>query len=582
VLSLSGNGTYSGGTILAASTGLVIGNNPGSLGTGPVTLNNATTLRVVSTSPIVTNPTLSGFGGTSTSVTGAGTPWTVNNAGIASNPINSNVLTLTDGVNGEQRSAFFGTKQSVAGNFAIGFTYTATGSGTLADGTAVIFQNDPRGLTALGGGGGGLAYSGITPSAAYEINVYPPNTVGSGVNVNGNIGPFSATGSINQGSGDPINVALVYNATAQTLTEVLTDTVTGNTFANTHALPSDLVTLLGGPTAFFGFSGATGGSNSTQLISNFSIGPGIASVYANNVVLPGGSSATIDVGQTAAGATVTMGSLTVGSGAGTTLNLTNTTGQVLVGGYGVNFTGGVFNGNLAINNALGSSSGDPGTVTVSGVSTFATGVAITVNSGTLGFNNTTGAATVNSGVSITVAPGANLVLAGSVSDLSSTASAASRVHVVNNGNLVVSGTHQQTGGIDQAASATGVTTVNGGSDLTADHIVQSALIIGGDATHTASVTIAASTSTGGPMASGLTLAGSLTGDAPFGAGLGSSTPLAPGSSSPGSSLGGSVGGVGAGSSLSSVPEPSSIVLIVLGSLACLLPALRRGKMLRSR
>jgi len=44
-LVLSTSGTYSGGTIAAAGT--VQGNMAGSLGTGPVTINNGATLRVV-------------------------------------------------------------------------------------------------------------------------------------------------------------------------------------------------------------------------------------------------------------------------------------------------------------------------------------------------------------------------------------------------------------------------------------------------------------------------------------------------------------------------------------------------------
>jgi hypothetical protein len=44
--------------------------------------------------------------------------------------------------------------------------------------------------------------------------------------------------------------------------------------------------------------------------------------------------------------------------------------------------------------------------------------------------------------------------------------------------LVVSGTQQQVGNID----GSGTTQVNAGSDLTANHIVQSALVIGGTST----------------------------------------------------------------------------------------------------
>jgi hypothetical protein len=91
------------------------------------------------------------------------------------------------------------------------------------------------------------------------------------------------------------------------------------------------------------------------------------------------------------------------------------------------------------------------------------------------------------------------------------------------------------------------------------------------------VTIDASDASGNPLASGLALAGSLNPNAPFADGIGASSPLVGGSSS----SGGSLGGASAGSGVATVPEPSSIVLIVLGSLACLLPALRRGKARRS-
>jgi fibronectin-binding autotransporter adhesin len=569
VLSMSGAGTYSGGTVLAASSGLVIANNPGSLGTGPVTLNNTTTLRVVAGSPSVTNATLSGFNG--------GTNWTVNGNSVTTPAFNGNTLTLTDNVGNESRSVFFNTPQSVAGSFALGFTYTATGAiGGLADGAAVIFQNDPRGLTALGGGGGALGYGGITPSAAYQINVYAPNTIGTAVNANGATGGYTQTGTVNEGSGDPISVILIYDATGLTLTEILTDTVNGNSFSQTRALPSDLATLAGGPTAFFGFSGGTGGAQSTQTVSNFSIGTGVASVYANNVVLTGGSQATIDVGSIALVPTVTMGGLTVGSGIGTTLNLTATTAPIDTA-YGLSVGPATINGNLSVNianNGIGR-----GTLTLTGASNLAAGVTINQNSGTLSFNNTAGSATVGAGVTINVASAASMTIAGTVSALSgngaNVATAANRANINNSstqaggGGLNVTGTNQQVGGIN----GTGDTVVAAGASLTANHILQSSLVIGGTATSLGLVTIAASDAAGNPlaMAGGSAIAGS---NAPMNVG-GSALLAASGSSSSTASVGGSTSGVNLGGGTAAVPEPSSILLVVLGSLACLVPAIRR-------
>jgi hypothetical protein len=61
--------------------------------------------------------------------------------------------------------------------------------------------------------------------------------------------------------------------------------------------------------------------------------------------------------------------------------------------------------------------------------------------------------------------------------------------------LLVSGTSQVVGGV----TGTGKLTVNAGSDLTANRIVQSALVIGGTSTAFAVVTIAPSDSSGNPL-----------------------------------------------------------------------------------
>ena len=209
------------------------------------------------------------------------------------------------------------------------------------------------------------------------------------------------------------------------------------------------------------------------------------------------------------------------------------------------------------------------------------GSTIKVNAGTLRFNNTTGAATIGAGSTVKVSASAVLELAGTFSGLSSTASAASRVHVVNSGSLassppgelLVSGTHQQVGAID----GTGDTVVNAGSDLTANRIIQNSLVIGGTATSAGLVTIAASDATGNPTTSGLALAGSLTPSDPPSAGNGSVS-LTDGSASSGLD----VAGLSASSSplaagLSTVPEPSAIVLSGFALAGLLVHAINRRR-----
>ena len=61
--------------------------------------------------------------------------------------------------------------------------------------------------------------------------------------------------------------------------------------------------------------------------------------------------------------------------------------------------------------------------------------------------------------------------------------------------VLVSGTNQQVGGID----GSGNTSINAGSDLTANHIIQTTLMIGGTAASAGAVTIAPSDASGEPL-----------------------------------------------------------------------------------
>jgi len=71
-------------------------------------------------------------------------------------------------------------------------------------------KNDPRGTTALGGGGGSFGVSGITPSIELELNIYSGASggLGYGVFTNGNNGVNMAPGGVSLGSGDPIAITV--------------------------------------------------------------------------------------------------------------------------------------------------------------------------------------------------------------------------------------------------------------------------------------------------------------------------------------------------------------------------------------
>jgi hypothetical protein len=78
----------------------------------------------------------------------------------------------------------------------------------------------------------------------------------------------AAGGGIDVLSHHPININLTYDGT--TLKEDVTDTVTGTTVSFTYTLDVDGLGITNPDgTAYVGFTGATGGANSDQLISNF-------------------------------------------------------------------------------------------------------------------------------------------------------------------------------------------------------------------------------------------------------------------------------------------------------------------------
>jgi hypothetical protein len=190
-----------------------------------------------------------------------GSGWTPNGGAT----ITSNVLTLTDGAGSEARSSFLNAPQYI-GAFTASFTYQDIGGGG-ADGAAFLLQNDSRGASSLGGAGGSLGCSGITPSAAIQFNIYANNGVGIQFRTNGLTGtPYATTAPVNLAGGDPIGVTLRYDGA--TLAMVLTDAVTRVSFSTNWSLA--LPGILGSGSAYVGFTGADGGTASTERISNFS------------------------------------------------------------------------------------------------------------------------------------------------------------------------------------------------------------------------------------------------------------------------------------------------------------------------
>jgi hypothetical protein len=262
---------------VSAPGGITVSQTAGDLVVGSIDSDGVVDL--AATGSIVNAPSvISGFGGN-------GTGWTANLVGHAATVIADDVLTLTDNNANQARSAWFNTPVST-GSFTASFTYQAGGD-KAADGITFAFQN--QGLQALGNAGGSLGYAGITgPSAAYQINLYAGHVQGTNFVTNGpgefgGAGSYFATSPVNVTSGNPIHVALSYDAKAGTLTETLTDQTTTATHTLTYT-NRNLAALLG-PTAYIGFTGASGGATATQTIREFRFVSSDSQLHAAEVTL---------------------------------------------------------------------------------------------------------------------------------------------------------------------------------------------------------------------------------------------------------------------------------------------------------
>ncbi len=179
-------------------------------------------------------------------------------------------LQLTPAVNDNRGSAFFTTPQAVS-SFATTFTFEFNpGSNPMADGICFVIQR--AGATSLGVGGGSQGYAGILTSVAVKFDIYPNAGSYTGIYSNG-AAPDQPETVISPGldfhASNVCRADLIYDGT--TLDVTITDTVTAATASQSYAV--DIPSVIGGSTAFVGFTAATGGLNAIQEIAAWTFTP---------------------------------------------------------------------------------------------------------------------------------------------------------------------------------------------------------------------------------------------------------------------------------------------------------------------
>jgi hypothetical protein len=317
-------------------------------------------------------------------------------------------LRLTDGAASEARSAFFSPPVNIQ-SFTSDFIFQLTNA--TADGFTFTIQRSA--LTAVGAGGGGLAYGnssatgfgGIPNSIAIKFGIFNSNSTGLLTNgaFPGSVSTDMTGSGINLHTGHVFYVHVTYDGT--TLTWTVVDSVTGAAFSTSK--PINIPATIGGTAAFVGFTGASGGSTAIQDILAWTFQTsGTISSYAtaNPTSIVFG---TQTVGTTSAAQAVTL----TNNGPGTTnissiamvgdYTETNTCGPALDPGtsctINVSFapaSSGPRLGRLTINDDAAIA---PQTVNLCGIG-VANGGALAVNFG-CGFPNSTGL-TLNGGASV--------------------------------------------------------------------------------------------------------------------------------------------------------------------------------------
>ena len=189
-----------------------------------------------------------------------------------------NVLRLVPSVDTKSGTGYLTTAVPLSGTtgFSTAFEFNvATATGDPTDGFTFLLQNDAAGVNALGGGGQGLGYVGISPSVAVVFRGRDPNLIGvitGGVDPAALPIPFQPAGYYASPEGAFYNqnehAWIDYDASSNQLSVFLSTTST----KPASAIMSTTVDVFGtlGSQAYVGFSAGNGGAFGSLDILNWS------------------------------------------------------------------------------------------------------------------------------------------------------------------------------------------------------------------------------------------------------------------------------------------------------------------------
>ena len=193
----------------------------------------------------------------------------------------------------DRRGSFFTSAQYDVSNFSAVFQFQISSPGGISDGIAagadgLAFVIQRTGATALGSFGSGIGYEGIANSIAVEFDTYrnnspinDPDSNHIGINAGGSVTSVATTGiGTAFDNGIVWTVWVDYNGSAL---EVRASQDGFRPSTATLAYNVNLTSVLGGSTAYLGFTAATASAYGNHEVLNFAFSD---TFETNGLVVP--------------------------------------------------------------------------------------------------------------------------------------------------------------------------------------------------------------------------------------------------------------------------------------------------------